>query len=50
MVLIYLYSYLSLDFSKGRGEEKSPGVGEVFRGCGLAVMIEQLKEEPLTES
>ena len=45
VVLIYLCSYVSLDF-KGRGEKESTEVGEDIRGCKLAGMVEQLKEPP----
>lgn len=45
MVLTYLYSYVSLDSFKGRRKE-STEVEEDFRGCELAVMLEQLKEPP----
>lgn len=50
MVLTCLYSYVSLDSFKGRREKESTEVGEDFRGCELAVMVEQLKEEPPTEN
>lgn len=40
---------MNLDFFKGRGKKESTEVGEDFRECGLAVIVEQLKE-PLAKN
>lgn len=50
MVLTCLCSYIiSLDFFKGKEEKESTKTREGFRGSGLAMMVEQLRGEPLAE-